>query len=91
MATQSDGASVRRARGDKTSDYRLAHWPVSPDIDANVDHPAPLTPLVMNVTVPVAVIGRAVFAEAIVIMAVASVREVRGAHRPCADPEPNSP
>lgn len=38
---------------------------------------------------PVTVVGGSVLAEAIVVMAVTSVRKVTRAHRPCADPELN--
>jgi hypothetical protein len=81
--------SICGTLGDQITQYRLAHWAVSPGIDANVDHPAPLTPSIVDVAVqePVTVVGGSVLAEAIVVVAVSSVRKVTSAHRPWADPE----
>ena len=56
----------------------FADWRVAACIDADVDHAVFLRPLVVHVAVnePRTVINRAMFHEAVVVVAVASVREV---------------
>ena len=55
----------------------------TPDIDADVDHPAPLAPLLVDVAVqePLPLVGGAVAVVAVVAAGIAPVGEVAGQHR----------
>lgn len=68
----SGGISVLWALGEKVTENSLAHRPKAPGIDTNVDHPAPLTPALVDIAMqkPLTAIDGSMVAKAIFIMAV---------------------